>query len=57
MKPWVIQSFLTFDPMDRTLMCASTVEQYFIVVLFVLPSVVIVNIYRFLELVLSGVKG
>ena len=33
-KPWVIQSFLTFDSVDRTLMCEmmihwKAVEQYF----------------------------
>ena len=37
-KPWVIQSFLTFDCMDRTLKCQTiywkAVEQYFTVVLF-----------------------
>ena len=38
MKPWVIQSFVTFDSMDRTLKCDhSAVEQYFTVVLFVNP--------------------
>ena len=39
-RPWVIQSFLTFDSMDRTLKCDHSwkaVEQYFIVVLFVNP--------------------
>ena len=35
-KPQVIQSFLTFDSMDRTLKCdRKAVEQYFTVVLFV----------------------
>ena len=36
-KPWVIQSFLTFDSMDRTIH-GKAVEQYFNVVL-VLPRV------------------
>ena len=41
-KPWVIQSFLTFDSTDRTLKKNVTihwkaVEQYFTVVLFVNP--------------------
>ena len=42
MKPWGIQSFLTFDSMDRTLTCdhsSKAVEQCFTVVLFVNPSV------------------
>ena len=38
-KPWVIQSFLTLDSMDRALKCDyirwKAVEQYFTVVLFV----------------------
>ena len=37
-KPWVIQSFLTFDSMDKTLNVTvywKAVEQYFTVVLFV----------------------
>ena len=37
-KPWVIQSFLTFEPMYRTLKCdhsLDAVEQYFTVVLLV----------------------
>ena len=25
-KPWVIQSFLTFDPMDRTVKCDHSLE-------------------------------
>ena len=39
-KPWVIQSFLTFDSMDRTLSVTihwKAVGQYFTVVLFVNP--------------------
>ena len=40
-KPQVIQSFLTFDSMDRTLKCETihckAAEQYFTVVLFVIP--------------------
>ena len=40
-KPWVMQSFLTFDSMDRTLKCDHSLEscgmQYFTVVLFVNP--------------------
>ena len=38
LEPLVIQSFLTFDSMDRTLKCDhcwKAVEQYFTVVLFV----------------------
>ena len=40
MKPSVIQSFLTFDFMDRNLKCDHSLEscyQYFTVVLFVNP--------------------
>ena len=40
MRPWVIQSFLSFDSMDRTLSVTihwKAVEQYFTVVLFVNP--------------------
>ena len=42
-KPWIIQSFVTFDSMYRTLKCDHSLEsseQYFTVVLFVsiLPS-------------------
>ena len=36
-KPWALQSFLTFDSMDRTLKCdhsLNAVDQYFTVVLF-----------------------
>ena len=29
-KPWVIQSFLTFDSMDRTLKCDHWLEIYFV---------------------------
>ena len=39
-KPWVIQSSLTFDSMDRILKCdhsLEAVEQYFTVILFVNP--------------------
>ena len=40
-KPWAIQSFLTFDSVDRTLKSETihwkAVEQYFTVVLFVCP--------------------
>ena len=37
-KPWAMQSFLTFDSIDRTLKCdhsLKAVEQYFTKVLFV----------------------
>ena len=40
MRPWVIQSFLSFDSMDRTLSVTihwKAIEQYFTVVLFVNP--------------------
>ena len=63
-KPWVIQRFLTFDSMDRTLKCdhlLEAVEQYFTVVLFC--DVVFFNFTQFvisenlsiLDLALSGI--
>ena len=61
-KPWVIQSFLTFDSMDRTRddKCdhsIKAVEQYFTVVwfLFNFPQLAILENLFILDLVLSGV--
>ena len=34
-KPWVISSFLTFDPMNRIAIHSKAVAQYFIMELFV----------------------
>ena len=64
-KPWVIQSFLTFDSMYRTLKCdhsleIKAVEQYFAVVLFVLkfyPFCYFEKKFSILDMALSGVKG
>ena len=60
-KPWVIQSFLIFDSMDRTLSVTirwTAVKQCFTVVLFfVFTQFVILENVSILDLALSGVKG
>ena len=44
-KPWVIQSFLTFDSMDRTLKCDHS-----------LLSSTLLRFWKILDLAVSGVK-
>ena len=48
-KPWVIQTFLTFDYMESVIIHWKTVEQYFTMVLFVFQSfnMQICKIYQF----------
>ena len=53
MKPWVIQSFLTFDSMDRTLKCDHSLEScravlccstiWFSILLVILENLSILN--------------
>ena len=47
-KRWVIQSFLTFDSIDRTIHWKA-VEQYFTVVLFVFPFYPVCNFGKFIN--------
>ena len=59
-KPWVIQSFLTFDSMDRTLKCDihwKAVEQYFTVVLFVFQSYPVCKLGKFINFGLRTVRS
>ena len=58
-KPCVIQSFLTFDSVDRTLKCYhlfhwKAVEQYFTVVLFVFQ---VCNFVKFINFGLGTVRS
>ena len=62
-KPWMIQSSLTFDSMDITLSVIiywKAVEQYFTAVMFVFQFHSVYNYGKFLNFwhsALSGVKG
>ena len=58
-KPWVIQSFLTFKPMDRTLKCDhwKAVMQYFTVVLFVFQFFQVLNVRKFIKFGLGTVRS
>ena len=49
-QPWVIQSFLTFDSLDRTLSMTThlkAIKQYFTVVLFVFQFPLVCNFRKF----------
>ena len=62
-KPWVIQSFLTFDSMDRTLRCDHFVGKLlsstllWCCLLFNFTQFVILEHLSVLDLALLGVKG
>ena len=59
-KPWVIQSFLTFDSMDRTLKCDHSLKSCSAVLnclFFNFIQFVILEILSILDSALSGVKG
>ena len=61
-KPWVTQSFLTFDSMDRTLKCDHSLEsfgfeQYFTVELFVFQFYPLFNFRKFIDLGLGTAKS
>ena len=51
-KPWVIQSFLTFDSMDRTLKCDHSSNDF-----FCCTQIVVLENLSILDLALLGVKG
>ena len=50
MNPWVVQSFLTFDSIDKTLYCGA-------VYLFNFTQFVNLENLSILDLALSGLKG
>ena len=55
-KPWVTQSFLTFDSMDRTIHCKA-VGQYFTVMLFVFQFYRVWNFGIFISFGLGTVRN
>ena len=59
MKPWVMQSFVTFDSMNRTLKCdhSLSVEQYFTVVLFVFQFYPVCTFGKFINFGLGTVRS
>ena len=59
-KPWVIQSFLTFDSMKRTLKCdhlLESFEQYFTVLLYVFQFYPVCNFGKFINFGLSTARN
>ena len=57
-KPWVIQSFLTFDSMDRSVTIHwKAVEQYFSVILFVFQFYPVCNFGQFINFGLGTVRS